>query len=114
MPAKLKKTAVVSVDYSGQKSQSEVTEVSVKCDGPKCPGACPGLLEWNDSDPDKIPDNTARILTITEFYGRMYSFLSVKCLQEFLREYVPLLSKNEEARIAENNRRVDAKKAKTE
>lgn len=74
------------------------TEVSFKCDNPKCP--VPQVLQWNQEetaeDNEKLPDGFWRIETHRRTDGTERGFCSLRCLQEFISTLKPLRSPREQ------------------
>lgn len=99
-----------AIDYDGKEVTSSLA--TIKCDGPKCQGdeaPCGKYVSFDQVKPDEVPDKAYRVVTLMEFPGRKFSFLTIQCLREFLRDYTPLESPAEVARREANNESVDAK-----
>ena len=109
MPLRVEKTASGVVDFDGTKHETQNTHFTAMCDGPKCNvvgAACPGTLEWDDGKPETLPDATARILTLADWFGAMKLFFSKRCLADYLLNYDPPLSVREKSAIEMNNSQI--------
>lgn len=109
MGVDVKKTAVVVERSSGQTfildETAEVkveTEVKVICDGPQCSfgnDGKPSTYTWNEEDvkdnPEAVPDDAYRLLTLTLFNGKRFVFCSRQCLRDYMRNYKALRSARE-------------------
>ena len=109
MPLRVEKTASGVVDFDGSKVENQNTHFTAKCDGPKCnqpDSACSGILEWDDGKPDTLPDATARILTVADWFGTMKLFFSKRCLADYMLSYTPPMSVREKAAMEMNNSQI--------
>lgn len=77
--------------------------VTVKCDNPDChkgkfhsEGKHAKVIEWDQENPETVPIDAYKLLTLVEFNEVRKVFCSKGCLSMFLMSYKPLKAPAEE------------------
>lgn len=99
---------------------SEVkTQISFKCDGPKCEHPTISYIqEQIAKDPEALPDDLFRVIEVRHYDETakgfvVHGFLNWDCVRQWGKSYVPPRSPRELSKILANNEAIEAAKNQT-